>query len=272
MRPIIHLIGIHPISRRLVRSIGVCVLALLLAALAVPAAREARALEHVDLALVLVSDVSRSIDDIEFELEKQGYVTALTDPRVLNAIHNGALGAIALAYVEFAGAYEVRTVIGWTDIHDAASAQRFVDRLKAEGRSFWGRTAISSGIDHAVQLLAESRTQAGRRVIDVCADGANNAGRDVTEARDAALAAGITINGLTIVNDRPVAGTLAHVQPPGGLTKYFRENVIGGPASFVLEVRDFHSFGEAMTRKLVSEIAGVEPENLRDAGPRLTER
>ena len=251
----------HP----LVRSIAVLLGALLLA-LPAGSARAAEPLEHggpehVDLALVLVTDVSRSVDDSEFDLEKQGYAAAFTDPRVLTAIRNGALGAIAVAYVEFAGSFEVRTVIGWTDIHDAASAQVFADLLTAAARSFWGRTAISSGIDHAAKLLAESGMEAGRRVIDVCGDGTNNAGREITEARDAALAAGITINGLTIINDHPASWTFAHVQPPGGLSKYYRENVIGGPGSFVLEVHDFQSFGEAMTRKLVSEIAGMPAEH-----------
>jgi hypothetical protein len=234
--------------------------------------RGAWAAEHVDLALVLVTDVSRSIDDTEFDLEKQGYAVAFTDPRVLKAIHNGALGAISVTYVEFAGAYEVRTVIEWTDIHDETSAKAFAERLKAESRSFWGRTSISAGIDQAVKLLADNAVEATRRVIDVCGDGTNNAGREVSEARDAALEAGITINGLTIINEHPVSWTFAHVQPPGGLPNYYRENVTGGPGSFVLEVHDFESFGEAMTRKLVSEIAGLQPEDWPYAGTRLTAR
>ena len=93
-------------------------------------------------------------------------------------------------------------------------------------------------------------------MIDVCGDGTNNAGREISDARDDAVKAGITINGLAIINDHPVSWTFAHVQPPGGLANYYRENVTGGPGSFVLEVHDFHSFGEAMTRKLVTEIAG----------------
>ena len=100
-------------------------------------------------------------------------------------------------------------------------------------------------------------------MIDVCGDGTNNAGRDVTDARDDAMKAGITINGLAIINDHPVSWTYAHVQPPGGLPNYYRENVTGGPSSFVLEVHDFHTFGEAMTRKLVTEIAeGGTPRHL----------
>ena len=161
--------------------------------------------------------------------------------------------------LEFAGPGEVRTVLDWSVITDAASAQSFLKRLDAAPRSFWGRTAISAGIDQAMAVLAESSVQAQRRVIDVCGDGTNNAGRDVSAARDEAVAAGVTINGLAIINDHPVSWTFAHVQPPGGLANYYRENVIGGPGSFALEVHDFHVFGDAMTRKLVNEIASIGP-------------
>jgi uncharacterized protein DUF1194 len=218
----------------------------------------ARANESVDLALVLVTDVSRSVDDSEFKLEKEGYISAITSQQVIDAIKGGSVGSIAVAYVEFASSFEVRTVLDWNVIKDQASAQAFADKLAEAPRSFWGRTAISSGIDRAVQLLAESGFDTSRRVIDVCGDGTNNAGREVTEARDDALRAGITINGLAIINDHPVSWTYAHVQPPGGLPTYYRENVTGGPGSFVLEVHDFHTFGEAMTRKLVTEIAGLD--------------
>ena len=218
----------------------------------VPAAHAA---EGVDLTLVLVSDVSRSIDDAEFKLEKDGYAAAFTSRQVLDAIHGGPVGAIAVSYVEFASSFEVRTVLDWSVIRDEASAKSFADKLAAAPRSFWGRTAISAGIDRAVQLLAESGFDSPRHMIVVCGDGTNNAGRDITDARDDAVKAGIIINGLAIINDHPVSWTYAHVQPPGGLAKYYRENVTGGPASFVLEVHDFHTFGEAMTRKLVTEIS-----------------
>ena len=211
--------------------------------------------EDVDVALALVTDVSRSIDDSEFKLEKDGYTAAFLNQKVLDAIHNGPSGKIAVAYIEFASSFEVRTVIDWTVINDRESAQAFVGRLSAAPRSFWGRTAISAGIDQAMQLLGEEGLNARRRVIDVCGDGTNNAGREVAEARDDAVKAGVTINGLAIINDHPVSWTFAHVQPPGGLANYYREFVTGGAGSFVLEVHDFTTFGEAMTRKLVEEIA-----------------
>lgn len=229
---------------------------LMLCILAAPA----RAAEPVDVALVLVADVSRSIDDSEFQLQKQGYADAFTNPRVLAAITGGMFGRISVAYVEFAGADEVRTVIDWTMVGDAASAGSFTDRLQAAPRSFWGHTSISAGVDRAMQLFAETGFQASRRVIDVSGDGTNNDGREARAARDDAVAAGVTINGLTITNDHPVSWTFAHVQPPGGLGNWYRENVTGGTDSFVEEVHDFHDFGEALIRKLITEISQGTPQ------------
>jgi hypothetical protein len=206
---------------------------------------------------VLVTDVSRSIDDSEYRLEKEGTAAAITSHAVIQAIRAGAVGRIAVAYEEFAGPYEVRMVLDFTIIQDQASAEAFAARLVAAPRHFYGRTSISAGLDLAVAALAQSGLEATRRVIDVCGDGTNNSGRDVTEARDDAVRQGITINGLTIINDHPVSYTFAHVAPPGGLTNWYRDNVIGGVGSFVVEVHDFKTFGEAMTRKLISEIAAL---------------
>ncbi|MBV9734595.1 MAG: DUF1194 domain-containing protein [Acidisphaera sp.] len=241
------------LSRRAANRCGV-----LLAALCLVSTSPLRAAEPVDMTLAMVSDVSRSIDDSEFELQKQGYAAAFTDQQVLAAIHGGTVGAIAVSYIEFASEGEVRTVLDWTVIRDEATARDFVNRLVAAPRSYYGRTAIGAGIDRAVQSLAESGFTTPRRVIDVCGDGTNNAGRDVNTARDDAVRSGITINGLAIINDHPVSWTYAHVQPQGGLANYYRQNVTGGTGSFVLEVHDFHSFGEAITRKLISEIAALD--------------
>ena len=215
---------------------------------------QARA-EDVDVALVMVSDVSRSIDDSEYKLEKDGYASAFSSPQVLSAISGGPNGRIAVAYLEFAGNLEVHTVIDWMTIKDQQTAQSFIKRLMTAPRSFSGRTSISAGIERAIELFSESGVSAPRHVIDVCGDGTNNSGRDVPLARDDALKAGAIINGLAIINEHPVSWTFAHVQPPGGLANYYRENVTGGVGSFVVEVHDFSAFGEAMTRKLIQEIA-----------------
>ena len=226
--------------------------------LLIPAAARA-ATGPVDVALVLVTDVSRSIDDTEFQLEKKGYAAAFTDPRVVAAIQGGPHGRIAVAYVEFSGPDQVQALTGWTELSDAASAGAFATSLTALPRSSYGRTAISSGIDLAVKMLGDGGFGEARKVIDVSGDGTNNAGRPITDARDDALKADITINGLTIINDHPVSYTFAHTQPPGGLTNWYRENVTGGVGSFVVEVHDFETFGNAMSRKLLDEIASLPP-------------
>jgi hypothetical protein len=215
------------------------------------------AVPPVDVALVLVTDVSRSIDDSEFQLEKRGYASAFADPKVIAAIQGGPNGRIAVAYVEFSSTEQTRTLIDWTVISDQASARAFADTLAAQPRSSYGRTAISTGVDLAAHLLSDSAFAEAHRVIDVAGDGTNNAGRAITDARDEAVAAGITINGLAIINDHPVSYTFAHVAPPGGLMNWYKENVIGGPGSFVVEVHEFSVFGEAMSRKLINEIAAL---------------
>ncbi len=215
----------------------------------------AHAAERVDLALVLLSDVSRSIDESEFQLEKQGYAAALEDARVLAAIKAGVNSSIAVAYVEFAGPDQVTVVADWRVLRDLASAKSFADALLAAPRSAYGRTAIGTGVTFARAELARAPVEAARQVIDVAGDGTSNIGRDVSSARDEAVAAGITINGLAIINDHPRSFLFAHVQPPGGLTAWYAQNVAGGPASFVLEVHDFAAIRAAMIRKLVSEIA-----------------
>jgi hypothetical protein len=128
-------------------------------------------------------------------------------------------------------------------------------------RSFLGRTSISAAIDFAMQRLTAAPDRADKRIIDVSGDGTNNAGRSIADARDEALAAGVTINGLAIVNTRSSPGYAFHTQPPGGLPKYYEDNVIGGPGAFLIHIENFDSFAEAITRKLVSEIAGTPAES-----------
>ena len=181
---------------------------------------------------------------------------AFNDPRVIAAIKGGPVGAIAVAYLEFAGSYEVRTVLDWRVIRDADSAKAFADAARRPRRAPSGAAPASAPASTGrCRCWPRARIESQRKVIDVAGDGTNNAGREVTEARDDALNAGVTINGLAIINEHPVNYTFAHVQPPGGLTNWYRENVTGGPGSFVLEVHSFQAFGEAMTRKLINEIA-----------------
>ncbi len=224
----------------------------------VPQAGAASAPVAVDAAIVLAADVSRSIDDEEFALERRGYGDALRSQQLLDAISTGPHGAIALSYIEWAGEGEERVVVDWAVIRNQNDARAFVAAMNAAPRSFIGRTAIGAAIDFSFALFAESAIETSRRVIDVSGDGTSNQGRLVTEARDAAVGAGAVINGLAIFNRKAAAtgGYLAmHTNPPGGLAQYYRENVVGGSGAFVVQIDDFRTFGDAMMRKLVDEIS-----------------
>jgi len=213
--------------------------------------------EPVDLLLVLAADVSRSVDSQKFQLQREGYAAALADPRVIDAIQSGRRGRIGVLFLEWSGFGNQKVVIDWTVVDGPKAAQAFGDRLLESPRSFADRTSISGGIDAAVAQLARAPFEAQRRTIDVSGDGTNNAGRDVGLARDEALALGISINGLVILSDIPLPWNPEHTNPPGGLTKYYRDNVIGGPGSFALEAKDFNSFGEAIVKKMIAEIADL---------------
>jgi Protein of unknown function (DUF1194) len=217
----------------------------------------ARAAESVDLLLVLAADVSRSIDAQKFQLQRDGYSAAITDPRVLATIRSGTNGRIAICFVEWSGVGAQKLVVDWMAVGDETSARQFTAQLAEAPRSFADRTSIAGAIDFSVELLGHAPYQAPRRIIDISGDGTNNAGRDVTSARDDALATGLTINGLVILSERPLAWNADHTNPPGGLDNYYRNNVIGGPGAFVMVAENFNSFGQAIINKMIAEIAAV---------------
>jgi hypothetical protein len=223
------------------------------------AAATARAAEKVDLLLVLSADVSRSVDHPKFLLQREGYAAAISDPHVIDAIKSGPHQRIALCFVEWSGFGAQKLVIDWSLIDGPAAARKFGDQLLELPRSFADRTSISGGIEFASAQMEHAPFEGPRRTIDVSGDGTNNAGRDVKLARDEAVAKGIVINGLVILSDRPVPWNAEHTNPPGGLEKYYQDNVVGGPGAFVLVAENFNSFGRAIIKKLIAEIAFMPP-------------
>jgi len=222
---------------------------ILLAPMTAPAA------EKVDLLLVLSADVSRSVDHPKFLLQREGYAAAISDPHVIDAIRSGPHQRIALCFVEWSGFGAQKLVIDWSLIDGPSAARKFGDQLLELPRSFADRTSISGGIDFSAAQLERSPFETPRRTIDVSGDGTNNAGREVRLARDEAVAKGIVINGLVILSERQMPWNAEHTNPPGGLENYYRENVIGGPGAFVMVAEDFKSFGRAIIKKMIAEIA-----------------
>jgi hypothetical protein len=209
----------------------------------------------VDAALVLAVDVSTSIDDAEFRLQREGYAAAFRDARLADAIHQGRAGRIAVTLMHWASASEQTQVLGWTEIADEADAAAFAGRIAEAPRTRFpgGSTSLSGAITGAARLIKAAGFASPRRVIDISADGSNNNGRPPELARAEALAQGITINGLVILE-----GELL-------LDRYFEAHVMGGPGAFVIAVGSVAEIRDALVRKLVREIAGPGPGRARFA-------
>ena len=202
--------------------------------------------QAVDLQLVLAVDTSGSVSEQRFQLQKQGYVAAFRSPRLLQAIGSGATRAIAVTMTQWTGPVLQIQVVPWMLIDSEASMHAFADAIdKAPRQLFGGGTSISGAIDHAMTLFPRTGFQGARRVIDVSGDGANNRGRPATEARDDAVRAGATINGLPILALEP------------WLDRYYWDNVVGGPGAFVIAAESYETFADAVLKKLVIEIAAV---------------
>lgn len=204
-----------------------------------------------DIELVLAADGSGSIDDVEMALQRDGYASAITHPRVLEAIRAGRHGRIALAYVEWGGPSSQHTIVDWAVIGDEASAAVFAEQLRTRPRRAIGYNSISGAIDYAARLMRENDYDGERLMIDISGDGPNIGGRPIWQSRDEAVAEGITINGLVI------AGPQGNFRGPGGmrLLDYFREAVIGGIGAFAIEADRRLNFAQAVRTKLLREIA-----------------
>ena len=201
----------------------------------------------VDLALVLAVDTSGSVSEERLTLQIRGYSDAFRQPGLARLIRLGRHGRILTTFVEWSDSARQTQSVGWTPIFDAVSAAGFADAILAAVAPTPGWTSISGAIDFSARLIAKLRVSADRRVIDVSGDGSNNDGRPVEAARDAAMAAGLTINGLPILGAEP------------GLDAYYRDHVIGGPQAFLVVARDTGSFATAVMEKLLIEIAGTQP-------------
>ncbi len=230
---------------------------LVLAVLLFAAAGRPASATEVDLELVLAVDVSRSMDDEELELQRQGYAGAFMHQAIVQAIRSGAHGRVAVTMVEWAGANYQKVIVPWMLVDGETSATAFAEAILATPKLGFNWTSISGAIDFSRTLFGTGGLRGTRRVIDISGDGVNNNGRPVSVARDEAVALGITINGLAIINDRPTpSGWRPFNQQP--LDQHYREQVIGGPGAFVMVAEDFDSFSFAVRNKLIREISGLD--------------
>jgi hypothetical protein len=204
--------------------------------------------QEVDLELVLLADASGSITQGEVDFQRQGYAAAITDPAVLAAIRSNLTGTIAVTYVEWAANQVV--VVDWTVIDGEAAAAAFAQALLDPPRLATGRNAIGDALLEGQRLIEDNQITGLRRVIDFSSDSLGNfSGASIAQARASVLAAGITINGLPILDD-------GESDP---LAELYQSDLIGGPGAFVLPAFGRAGFVEAVRRKLILEIAGDLP-------------
>lgn len=215
-------------------------------------------LEPVDTELVLAVDISGSIGPEEMGIQFRGYAEAFRDPGFARRIQDGALGAIACTLFAWHNPDEQEVLVPWMRIDGPAAAARFAEILDATPRPSGQSTSISGAVDFAIGLFAEGRFEGTRRVLDISGDGINNAarpGRSLPTVREEAMEAGITVNGIVILDQNPPPNR-PHRFP---VDRFYRESVIGGPGSFLMVAEGFEAFAGAIRRKLVREIAEAAP-------------
>jgi hypothetical protein len=201
----------------------------------------------VGTALVLLVDVSGSIDDREYILQRDGIAQAFRDPAVAKAIRGQSHGALAVTVIEWSSSETV--VVPWTIVRNERDMARFANMVAAVKRTSTGATCIGDAIVFALATFEDCPCRPLRRVIDVSGDGIGSGGWvGVDAAHEMALAAGVTVNGLPILDP-----------DEDDLEPYYRERVIAGPDSFIVEAHGFADFARALRQKLIREIAEARP-------------
>ncbi len=208
-----------------------------------PAAAQSR--QPVDLVLVLAVDTSSSIEADEYAVQAQGYADAFRDPLIISAIEDLGPGGLGVTFLQWSASFQMFQSVGWSHVHDAASAEKFAADIESNLRRFSAfGTALGDAIGHSVDLIAKSPFSGRRRVIDISADERSNMGAHPAGNRDQAAAAGIIVNGLAILNTQI------------DLVDYFRTHVITGPDAFVIVVENKNDIAASIKRKLLREIVG----------------
>lgn len=204
----------------------------------------AAAQTQVPLELILAVDASGSVSADEFDLQVKGIADAFRDPAVISAIVGAGHGGIAVALMQWSSPGHQVVAVNWQQVSDRASAVLLAQKIISVGRLILGETAIDRALRFATAEISTNDYSGRRQVIDLSGDGVTNWGGLPDEARDAAVANGITINALAILNEQP------------DLDRYFQNHVIGGLGAFVVTASDYEDFARAIRLKLIEEIQG----------------
>ena len=197
----------------------------------------------VGLELMLLVDVSGSVDDGEYLLQRTGYVNAFNDAGVQAQIAS-ITGGVAVMYAEWSGTAQQEVEVGWTLLTDAASASAFAAAIATSTQNFEGQTAPGSAINWGVPLFNGNGYEGARRVIDISGDGRENTGANTLAAATAAQALGITVNGLAILGE-------------SGLQTWYQNNIVTPGGGTLWVASSFDTFEVAVRDKIGTEINPV---------------
>jgi hypothetical protein len=205
----------------------------------------------VDTELLLLVDVSGSVDDDEYDLQKTGYVNAFIDPTIQNLIAS-SLNGVAVAYAEWSS--DSTATMGslntdWTVLKSAADAAAFATAISNASRTSSNLTAPGSAINWGItEISTNGYDPTKSSVMDVSGDGEWNDGDNTLSAATDASNDGITVNGLAILTD---------IYPD--LDDWYKTNISdpGGGTTWVAS--SFATFGDAVKEKIKVEVGGPNP-------------
>ena len=200
----------------------------------------------VELELILAVDSSFSVDRKDFDLQMTGLARAFRDPRVIAAIRASGGHGIAVCLVQWADNWGQVLAVEWTAVRDAGQATALAHRLERTPRLLVGAsTSITGALKFAMRQFEGNGFEGRRKVIDISGDGPHNQSTGPAKQRNLAVASGITINGLAILDEARE------------LDRYYIDHVIGGSGAFVMTADSYQDFAAAIVHKLIREISAV---------------
>lgn len=208
------------------------------------------------LALLLALDVSSSVDEAEYALQRDGLAAALMSPDVQGAILQSG-GDVAFAVYEWSGRRQSAVVQDWVMLSTSADIAEAAARLQAAERSYRRfPTALGHALGFGATMMARAPA-CERRVIDVSGDGITNDGYWPQVAYRHFPFEGVTVNALAVLGADPA------------VVDHFEFEVLHGPGAFIETAQGYEGYERAMIRKLYREIqdrivGSVPPEG---AGP-----
>lgn len=191
-------------------------------------------------------DVSSSMTDEEYLLQRDGLANALVSQDVMDAILDGGGGYVAIAAFEWSGRNQQKMILGWRELHSKNDIEQAALALRSTGRSFAKYpTSLGFSLGYASAVLRVAPA-CDRAVLDVSGDGINNDGFGPIQAYQLFPFEDVTVNGLVITGKDP------------DVEWFYETQVLKGAFAFLETADGFADFERAMTTKLFREISSVQ--------------